>query len=108
VTVGVVAEQRMVVIHDQRVDRARAVGALGERIRQVRRRFLVWYGHVQPAASAREELQHLRAEVLGRYVVEAIDQELFGLLGEQSVDERRPAVVDRMTDHAILIRYVRC
>jgi len=103
VTVGVVAEQRVIGVEDERVDRAGTVGAGRQLVRQLRRGFLVWYGHIQSASAAREELQHLRAKVLGRDVIEPIIDELVRLLGEQPVDERRPAVTDRMTDHTVLI-----
>ena len=96
----------MVVVQDQRVDRAGAIGARGELVGQLRRRFLVWYGHVETATAAREEFQHLRAEIFRGDVVQAIDEGLIRLLGEQPVDERRPAVIDRMTDHPVLIRCV--
>ena len=106
VAVGVVAEQAVLGVHHECVDRARAVGAQREFVGQLRRRFLVWYGHVQPASAAREELQHLRAEIARRDVIEAIDEGLIRLLGEQPVDERRPAVTDGMSDHPVLIRGV--
>ena len=108
VAVGVVAEQAVLGVQHQRVDRAGAVGAHGELVGQLGRRFLVWYGHVEPAPAAREEFQHLRAEVRRGDVVQAIDEGLLGLLRKEPVDERRPAVIDRMTDHSVLIRCVHC
>ena len=60
----------------------------------------------QAAATTREELEHVRAEVAGGDVVQAVDQRVFGLPGEQAVDEWRPAVADRMPDHAVLIRCI--
>jgi hypothetical protein len=106
VAVGVVAEQGVIVIQDQRIDGTGAVGAGSELIGQLRRGFLVWYGHVQPTSATGEEFQHLGAEVSGRDIVETIDDGLIRLFGEQPVDERRPAVIDRMTDHPVLIRCV--
>jgi hypothetical protein len=73
---------------------------------QFGRGFLVWYGHVEAAPATREEFQHLRPEVFGGDVIQAVDERLVRLLGEQSVDERRPAMTDRMTDHTVLIRRV--
>ena len=108
VAVGVVAEQVVLGVDHEGVDRAGAVGADRELVGQFGRRFLVWYGHVQPAAAAREEFQHLRAEVPRGDVIEPVDQGLLGLLRKEPVDERRPAVIDRMTDHSVLIRGVHC
>ena len=108
VAVGVVAEQAVLGAHHEGVDRAGAVGAHRELVGKLGRRFLVWYGHIEPAAAAREELQHLRAEVPRGDVIQAVDQGLFGLFRKEPVDERRPAVIDRMTDHSVLIRGVHC
>ena len=108
VAVGVVAEQRVLGAHHQGVDRAGPVGAHRELVGQLGRRFLVWYGHVEPAPAAREEFQHLGAKVPRGDVVQAIDQGLLSLLRKEPVDERRPAVIDRMTDHPVLIRRVHC
>ena len=51
-------------------------------------------------------LERKRDEVLGADVIETIDEELLRLLGEHPMDEWRPAVIDRMTDHTVLIRGV--
>jgi hypothetical protein len=107
-SVGVVAEQGVVVLHDQRVHRAGPVGAFGQGVRDVGRRFLVWYGHIQSPSAAAEELEYLHAEIVGRDVVQTVDHVLRRLLGEQAVDEGRPAVIDRMTDHTVLIGRIHC
>ena len=83
-----------------------AVGADRELVGKLGRRFLVWYGHVESAPAAREELQHLGAKVRRGDVIQAVDQGLLGLFRKEPVDERRPAVIDRMTDHSVLIRAV--
>ena len=53
--------------------------------------------------AARKELEHAPAELLRWNVVQPVDHVLSGLLREQAMNERRPAVLDRKADDGVAI-----
>ena len=61
-------------------------------------------GDVQAAPAVQEKVHHVPAELRRRHIEAPVDHRLLGLAREQAVDERRPAVRDRMPDDSILIR----
>jgi len=85
--IGVVAEDGVVVLQRQRVDRRGVCGARGELLRHLDRRDFVGHRDVQAAPTAAEEALHPLGELLGRDVVGAVAHRLTGVAGEDAVDE---------------------
>src|ERR1700729_1434255 len=61
-------------------------------------------GDVQGAPAVKKEVHHVPAKLRWRHIEAPIDHRLLGLAREQAVNERRPAVRDRMPDDSVLIR----
>ena len=101
--VGIVAEQCRIGEERDRIHRLGAGGARRQFVHQFGRRLLVRHGDVQAAHAAGEQPQGLAAEILRRDVEQPIDEILRRGLGEHPVDERRPAVGDRVPDDPVLI-----
>ena len=66
-------------------------------------RLLVRQRDIETAHAAGQQAQSLAPEIVRVNVEQAIDQILRRRLGEHAVNERRPAVGDRVPDHAVLI-----
>ena len=63
--IGVVADDAILVAQAQRIDGAGALGARRQLVGELGGGELVRHRHVQAPAAAREELEHVAAEVLG-------------------------------------------
>ena len=102
-TVGVVAEQRAVRAQRQRVHGARAPGPGRQLARHRHGGLLVRNRDVQAADPLREQLRDPAFELLRRDVEHPVNKILARLLRKQPVDERRPAVRNRVAYHAVVI-----
>ena len=100
--VGVVPDQ-LVAPHADRIHSLRTIREGRELVHEFRRRLLVGHGDVEALAAGRKELDRADAKTLGREVQQTIGHGLAGLFGEHAMDERRPAVPDRMTDDGVSI-----
>ena len=98
--VGVVADE-ILTVQRNRVDRVRELRPRRELVHQVGSGVLVRHRDVDAAAAGAEELEHVAAETLGRRFVQPVAQVLLRLAREHAVDERRPAVSDRVTEETV-------
>ncbi len=101
--VGVVAEQLRILEERDGIHRLRARRARRQLVDQLCGRLLVRQRDVEATHAAGEQAQSLAPEIVGMYVEQPIDEVLRRGFGEHPVDERRPAVRDRMADQSILI-----
>ena len=88
------------------VDRLRAFGARGEFVDELGRRLLVRQRDVHAPQPPREQAQGLAPKTVRRDVEQPVHQILRSRFGEHAVNERGPAVSDRVARDPVLIRCI--
>ena len=102
--VGVLAVELGGAAADDRVDRARPLGARGEVVHDLGGRRLVRQRDVRATSALHEEVDHRVAERRRWGVDHLVVDDVVELAGEQAVDEGRPAVADGMAEEDVAAR----